>query len=82
MRMKEFEEDDKHKTSHKGIHDGASAPRPCHSLPLTMLRAGLDKLSELILKWRADPTAYSPAELRACLDGWRDVLFRHLDEEV
>ncbi|KZW01810.1 hypothetical protein EXIGLDRAFT_716458 [Exidia glandulosa HHB12029] len=64
MRMKEFDDDEKHKNSHKGIHDG------------------LDKLSELIHKWRLDASSYSPTELRACLDTWRDVLFRHLDEEV
>lgn len=43
---------------------------------------GLDKLTDLISKYRKDPTSYSPTEMRACLDSFREVLFRHLDEEV
>lgn len=43
---------------------------------------GLDKLGALIAKWLAEPSAYDPQEMRACLDAWREVLFRHLDEEV
>ncbi|KAF8585884.1 hypothetical protein K439DRAFT_1646473 [Ramaria rubella] len=43
---------------------------------------GLDALSALIKRFRSAPTTYSPAELRDCLDGFRDVLVRHLDEEV
>jgi hypothetical protein len=43
---------------------------------------GLDKLTELVHKWRLEPSTYSPTELRACLDSFREVLFRHLDEEV
>ncbi|KAF7792317.1 hypothetical protein EIP86_003353 [Pleurotus ostreatoroseus] len=46
------------------------------------IHEGLDKLSVLLKKWNADPTKYSPDEMKACLDSWRDVLFRHLDEEV
>ncbi|EJD42344.1 hypothetical protein AURDEDRAFT_168645 [Auricularia subglabra TFB-10046 SS5] len=64
QRMQAFQPNDKHRTSHKGIHDG------------------LDKLSELVRKWRTEPASYSPTEMRACLDSFRDVLFRHLDEEV
>ncbi|KAH7098897.1 hypothetical protein BKA62DRAFT_744308 [Auriculariales sp. MPI-PUGE-AT-0066] len=64
QRMVEFKQDEKHRESHKGIHDG------------------IDKLGELVLRWRTEPSAYSPTELRGCLDSFRDVLFRHLDEEV
>ncbi|KAJ3533906.1 hypothetical protein NM688_g7214 [Phlebia brevispora] len=46
------------------------------------IHEGLDKLSVLLKKWNADPTAYSPTEMRECLDSWKEVLFRHLDEEV
>lgn len=43
---------------------------------------GLDRLSVLIKKWTAEPSTYSPAEMRGCLDSWREVLFTHLDQEV
>ncbi|KDQ57496.1 hypothetical protein JAAARDRAFT_193815 [Jaapia argillacea MUCL 33604] len=43
---------------------------------------GLDELDALILKWTENPSEYSPVEMRECLDGFREVLFRHLDEEV
>ncbi|KII92571.1 hypothetical protein PLICRDRAFT_37340 [Plicaturopsis crispa FD-325 SS-3] len=46
------------------------------------IHEGLDKLSALIDKWSKEPSAYSPKEMRECLDSFRDVLFRHLDEEV
>lgn len=46
------------------------------------VRIGLDALGKLLAKYAADPTTYTPAEMRACLDGWRGVLFKHLDEEV
>lgn len=46
------------------------------------IHEGLDQLGALLDKWRAEPAAYAPQEMRACLDGWRGVLFRHLDEEV
>jgi len=64
QRMPEFSQNEKHKTSHKQIHDG------------------LDKLSALVKKWKKDTTTYSPSELLACLESFREVLFRHLDEEV
>ncbi|KAJ7770194.1 hypothetical protein DFH07DRAFT_268458 [Mycena maculata] len=35
-----------------------------------------------IHKGSKEPSTYSPTEMRACLDGFREVLFRHLDEEV
>jgi hypothetical protein len=43
---------------------------------------GLDTLSELAKKFTAEPSSYSPQELRACLNGFRQVLFEHLDQEV
>ena len=44
--------------------------------------AGLDALGALLQKWKTDPKEYSPEDMKACLDSWREVLFRHLDEEV
>ena len=32
---------------------------------------GLDKLDELIRRWREDGTQYSPTEMRECLDSFR-----------
>ncbi|CAL1706906.1 unnamed protein product [Somion occarium] len=46
------------------------------------IHEGLNKLGEIIHKWKADPSTYSPQEMRDCLDSWREVLFKHLDEEV
>ncbi|KIY73083.1 hypothetical protein CYLTODRAFT_387548 [Cylindrobasidium torrendii FP15055 ss-10] len=43
---------------------------------------GLEKLKTLLHKWKLDPKSYSPEEMRGCLDGFREVLFRHLDDEV
>jgi len=43
---------------------------------------GLDRLDDLLSKYRSDPSLYSPKDMKACLDSWREVLFRHLDEEV
>jgi len=63
-RMPQFAEDEKHKQSHKGIHDG------------------LDAMGKLIKSYKEDPTSYSPEKMRECLDSFRDVLMRHLDEEV
>ena len=44
--------------------------------------SGLDEYTALLGKYANDPSSYSPAELRSCLDSFRDVLFRHLNEEV
>lgn len=43
---------------------------------------GLDDLEVLLKKYKSEPSSYSPQELRECLDSFREVLFRHLDEEV
>ncbi|KAJ7579134.1 hemerythrin HHE cation binding domain-containing protein [Mycena floridula] len=46
------------------------------------IHEGLDSLLALLKKWKQDPSTYSPEEMRGCLDGFREVLFKHLDEEV
>ncbi len=43
---------------------------------------GLDALAELLNKYRRDQTTYSPDEMRECLNSFREVLFKHLDQEV
>ncbi|KAJ6625596.1 hemerythrin HHE cation binding domain-containing protein [Mycena sp. CBHHK59/15] len=46
------------------------------------IHKGLDELSTLVHNFKKEPSTYSPAQMRACLDGFREVLFSHLDEEV
>ncbi|PFH51518.1 hypothetical protein AMATHDRAFT_58955 [Amanita thiersii Skay4041] len=46
------------------------------------IHAGLNDLSKLVSKWRDNPEAYSPTEMKNCLESFREILFRHLDEEV
>ncbi|PPQ67260.1 hypothetical protein CVT25_005844 [Psilocybe cyanescens] len=46
------------------------------------IHEGLDRLGALVKKWTSAPSEYSPDEMRACLDSFRDVLFHHLDEEA
>ncbi|KZT72080.1 hypothetical protein DAEQUDRAFT_723246 [Daedalea quercina L-15889] len=46
------------------------------------IHEGLEKLDVLISKWSKDTKTYSPAEMKGCLDSWREVLFEHLDQEV
>lgn len=57
-----------------------------YKIPWTSVAAiitlGLDELEVLLKKWTKSPSEYSPAELRASLDSWREVLFQHLDQEV
>lgn len=43
---------------------------------------GLSNLEKLVEKWTEAPSTYSPTEMRECLDGFREILFHHLDEEV
>lgn len=43
---------------------------------------GLLNLEKLVEKWTEAPSTYSPTEMRACLDNFREILFHHLDEEV
>lgn len=46
------------------------------------IHEGLDNLDALVKKWVKEPTSYSPIEMKSCLDGFREALFHHLDEEV
>jgi len=46
------------------------------------IHEGLVELDRLVEQWENAPSTYSPTNMRACLDSFRDVLFRHLDEEV
>ncbi|KAK1927009.1 hypothetical protein DB88DRAFT_476362 [Papiliotrema laurentii] len=43
---------------------------------------GLDKYEAFLKASLANPNNYSAATLRGIMDGFKDVLFRHLDEEV
>ena len=55
----------------------------CRSLGCNLFwSVGLDKLGALVDKWNRQPATYSSTEMRECLDGWREVLFTHLDQEV
>ncbi|KAL5523476.1 hypothetical protein ACEPAG_7649 [Sanghuangporus baumii] len=63
-KMPSFAEDEQHRKSHEGIHDG------------------LVRLSTLIREFREEPSTYSPQRMRECFDSFKDVLMRHLDEEV
>ncbi|KAI5450917.1 hypothetical protein NCC49_002657 [Naganishia albida] len=46
------------------------------------IHAGMDKYLALLNRYTAEPSSYTPAELRGNMDSWREVLFRHLQEEV
>ncbi|KAJ7737780.1 hypothetical protein DFH07DRAFT_905700 [Mycena maculata] len=46
------------------------------------IHEGLEALAALVEKFKKEPSMYSPTEMRVCLDGFREVLFRHLDAEV
>lgn len=52
------------------------------SCPFRATLLGLDKLGTLLTKWSSDPSSYAPEDMKECLDSWRAVLFKHLDEEV
>lgn len=43
---------------------------------------GIETYASLLLKYASDPNTFSASELRENMDSWREVLFRHLDEEV
>ncbi|KAG8706964.1 hypothetical protein FRC08_000771 [Ceratobasidium sp. 394] len=47
-----------------------------------VIHKGLDKLQGLASSWKEDPTTFSPAALRTCMDEFRKPLFTHLEEEV
>lgn len=63
-RMPAFAQDEQHRTSHEGIHEG------------------LMRLATLTRSFREEPSSYSPEKMRECLDSFRDILMRHMDEEV
>jgi hypothetical protein len=56
----------------------------CHTLSFQLSSevTGLDSLNALVQKYTADPTSYTPEEMKGCLDSFKDTLFNHLDEEV
>ncbi len=77
-------EDGEHIASHRGIHEGAVVRNILiysHML-IASWCTGLEALDKLVAKWKEAPSTYSPVEMKACLDGFREVLFHHLDEEV
>ena len=85
--MPQFSQNDQgdgaHILSHKGIHEGSFLL--LFRLPIAFNDAfitGLLNLETLVKKWTEAPSTYSPTEMRACLDSFREVLFHHLDEEV
>lgn len=85
--MSQFSQNDHgdgaHILSHRGIHDGIFFyDIDCWSLSIISLITGLLNLEKLVEKWTEAPSTYSPTEMRACLDTFREVLFHHLDEEV
>ncbi|KIJ50408.1 hypothetical protein M422DRAFT_224736 [Sphaerobolus stellatus SS14] len=53
-----------------------------HKTSHKKIHDGLDALAALITRFRQEPNTYSPVELRSCLDGFREPLMTHLDEEV
>jgi hypothetical protein len=84
-RMPQFKRE--HLESHKGIHDGEYPALPHCYMQFVfycnlLSNAGLDRLEALVSKYKSNTSLYSPTDMRACLDSWREVLFRHLDEEV
>ncbi|TDL24877.1 hypothetical protein BD410DRAFT_744576 [Rickenella mellea] len=46
------------------------------------IHKGLDRLGALTKTYREDPTSFSPEEVRKCLESFKDVLMRHMDDEV
>ena len=80
-RIPAFKEE--HIESHKGIHDGKSGHGFRTSLsPTYPSTQGVGKLSVLVSKYTDEPSCYSPTELRNTLDDFREVLFKHMDDEV
>jgi len=60
----------------------AFSPDQKHKNAHKAIHAGLDNLERLVNKYTADPSCYSPQEMKKCLDSFRDVLVDHLAEEV
>ncbi|KAE9411440.1 hypothetical protein BT96DRAFT_870148 [Gymnopus androsaceus JB14] len=59
-----------------------SAEDAAHIASHRGIHEGLDKLKALVSRFKVEPSSYSPTEMRACLDSFREVLFTHLDQEV
>ncbi|KAL7413259.1 hypothetical protein BDY24DRAFT_340841, partial [Mrakia frigida] len=82
----------KHLEAHHGIEERFMFPLlskrmtasfgETHPESHRQIHAGLDAYHALLVSWKSNPSAYSPKDLRANMDSWREVLFRHLDEEV
>jgi len=53
-----------------------------HKTAHKLIHDGLDALGGYVQRIRAEPSMYSSVDLRAVLDGFREPLMRHLDEEV
>ncbi|KAK0195620.1 hypothetical protein F5146DRAFT_922524 [Armillaria mellea] len=47
-----------------------------------IIHRGLEELSNLVTKWKQDPSTYSPTDMKTCLNSFKAVLFSHLDQEV
>ena len=43
---------------------------------------GLERYEQFLKDSLADPSKHNAGALRGIMDGFREVLFRHLDEEV
>lgn len=83
----------RHLENHHGIEESYLFPILAKKMPAfaeneqhreshKKIHDGLDALGDIMKRVYADQTTYSPTELRACLDGFREPLLRHLDEEV
>src|ERR1700720_740167 len=81
-RMPQFKAE--HLEAHQGIHEGEYAilSLTLSSGPLFSHLLGLNRLKALLSKYESNSSSYSPAEMKACMDSWREVLFKHLDQEV
>lgn len=81
-RIPAFKEE--HIKSHKGIHDGIMTlySSVFSQDPEIFIDPGLEGLNSLLSKVGQNPSLYSPSEMRACLDSFKEVLFVHMDEEV
>ncbi|KAF8609000.1 hypothetical protein BDV93DRAFT_519027 [Ceratobasidium sp. AG-I] len=82
-----------HLNGHHGIEEAYVFPVLAQRMPSfangerhknahKVIHAGLDKLEKLASSWEEEPSTFSPAILRACLDEFRTPLFTHLEEEV
>ncbi|KAI5118926.1 hypothetical protein M0805_003750 [Coniferiporia weirii] len=93
MFLREAEGLKKHLEAHHSIEERFIFPELAKKMPAfaadeqhrkshEAIHEGLDKLSALTREFRENPTSYSPERMRECLESFREVLMRHLDEEV